>query len=91
MIESQARNYSLILRVASGDFPSGSTYLRLKRYPYSIFTATLGENQDTSKKKIESYKKVRELSFLAGPGGRGNVSQNITRKIDPLSTCCLAK
>ena len=29
--------------------------------------------------------------FLAGPGGRGNVSQNITRKNDPLSTCCLAK
>ena len=27
------------------------------RYPYSIFTATLGENQDTSKKRIESYKK----------------------------------
>ena len=29
-----------------------------KRYPYSIFTATLGENQDTSKKRIESHKKV---------------------------------
>ena len=28
-----------------------------KRYPYSIFTATLGENQDTGKKRIESYKK----------------------------------
>ena len=28
-----------------------------KRYPYRIFTATLGENQDTSKKKIESHKK----------------------------------
>ena len=28
-----------------------------KRYPYSIFTATLGENQDTSVKRIESYKK----------------------------------
>ena len=28
-----------------------------KRYPNSIFTATLGENQDTSKKRIESYKK----------------------------------
>ena len=28
-----------------------------KRYPYSIFTATLGENQDTSKKRIESHKK----------------------------------
>ena len=27
-----------------------------KRYPYSIFTATLGENQDTSKKRIESHK-----------------------------------
>ena len=28
-----------------------------KRYPYSIFNATLGENQDTSKKRIESHKK----------------------------------
>ena len=28
-----------------------------KWYPYSIFTATLGENQDTSKKGIESHKK----------------------------------
>ena len=28
-----------------------------KRYPCSIFTATLGENQDTSKKRIESHKK----------------------------------
>ena len=28
-----------------------------KRYPYSIFTAALGENQDTSKKRIESHKK----------------------------------
>ena len=28
-----------------------------KRNPNSIFTATLGENQDTSKKRIESYKK----------------------------------
>ena len=29
-----------------------------KRYPHSIFTATLGENQDTCNKRIESYKKV---------------------------------
>ena len=28
-----------------------------KRYLYSIFTATLGENQDTGKKRIESHKK----------------------------------
>ena len=28
-----------------------------KSYPYSIFTATLGENQDTINKRIESYKK----------------------------------
>ena len=28
-----------------------------KRYPYSIFTATLGENQDTGKIRIESHKK----------------------------------
>ena len=28
-----------------------------KRYPHSLFTVTLGENQDTSKKRIESYKK----------------------------------
>ena len=28
-----------------------------KRYPYGIFTATLGENQDTSRKRIESHKK----------------------------------
>ena len=28
-----------------------------KRYPHSIFTATLGENQDTSIKRIESHRK----------------------------------
>ena len=28
-----------------------------KRYPNSIFTATIGENQDTSKKRIVSHKK----------------------------------
>ena len=28
-----------------------------KRYPYSIFTASSGENQDTSNKRIESYEK----------------------------------
>ena len=28
-----------------------------KRYPYSIFTATLGENQDICNKRIESHKK----------------------------------
>ena len=28
-----------------------------KRYPHSIFTATLGENQDTSVKRIESRRK----------------------------------
>ena len=28
-----------------------------KRYPHSIFTATLGGNQDTSVKRIESHKK----------------------------------
>ena len=33
-----------------------------KRYPYSIFTATSDENQDTSKKRIESHKKV---TFMA--------------------------
>ena len=37
-----------------------------KRYPYSIFTATLSENQDTGKKRIESYKNgyLRESSDL---------------------------
>ena len=29
----------------------------MKRYPYSIFTATLGEDQDTCNKRIESHKK----------------------------------
>ena len=28
-----------------------------KRYPNSIFTSTLGENQDTSVKGIDSYRK----------------------------------
>ena len=32
-------------------------YFLKKRYPHSIFTATLGENQDTCNKRIESYKK----------------------------------
>ena len=31
--------------------------VKWKRYPYSIFTATLGESQDTSKKRLESHKK----------------------------------
>ena len=34
----------------------GVSFLK-KRYPYSIFTATLSENQDTGKKRIESHKK----------------------------------
>ena len=28
-----------------------------KRYPYSLFTVTLGENQDTVHKRIDSFKK----------------------------------
>ena len=28
-----------------------------KRFPHSLFTATLGENQDTSEKRLDSYKK----------------------------------
>ena len=28
-----------------------------KRFPHSLFTATLGENQDTIKKRIDSWKK----------------------------------
>ena len=28
-----------------------------KRYPYSLFTVTLGENQNTSIKRIESHRK----------------------------------
>ena len=32
------------------------SFLR-KRYPCSIFTATLSESQDTSKKRLESHKK----------------------------------
>ena len=28
-----------------------------KRYPHSLFTATLGENQDTVHKRIDSFKK----------------------------------
>ena len=28
-----------------------------KRYPHSVFTATLGESQDTINKRLESYKK----------------------------------
>ena len=33
-----------------------------KKYPYSTFTATLGKNQDTSKKRIESHK----IGYLRG-------------------------
>ena len=39
------------------DFHTKVVSFLKKRYPYSIFTATLGENQDTSKKRIESHKK----------------------------------
>ena len=28
-----------------------------KRYPHSLFTVTLGENQDTAHKRIDSFKK----------------------------------
>ena len=28
-----------------------------KRFPHSLFTVTLGENQDTCNNRIESYKK----------------------------------
>ena len=34
-----------------------------KRYPYSLFTVTLGENQDTIHKRINSFKK----GYLCGP------------------------
>ena len=33
-----------------------------KRYPNSIFTATLGENQDTSKKELTL---IRKVTFVA--------------------------
>ena len=32
-------------------------HTKVERYPYSIFTATSGENQDSSKKRIEYYRK----------------------------------
>ena len=34
-----------------------------KRYPHSLFTVTLGENQDTVYKRIDSFKK----GYLRGP------------------------
>ena len=34
-----------------------------KRYPQSLFTVTLGENQDTVQKRIDSFKK----GYLRGP------------------------
>ena len=34
-----------------------------KRYPHSLFTVTLGENQDTAFKRIDSFKK----GYLRGP------------------------
>ena len=39
------------------DFHTKVVSFLKKRYSYSIFAATLGENQDTSKKRIESHKK----------------------------------
>ena len=39
------------------DLPTKVVSFLKKRYPYSIFTATLGENQDTIKERIESHKK----------------------------------
>ena len=39
------------------DFHTKVVSFLKKRYPYSIFTATLSENQDTSKKRTESHKK----------------------------------
>ena len=32
-------------------------YFLKKRYPHSLFTVTLGENQDTAYKRIDSFKK----------------------------------
>ena len=32
-----------------------------KRYPHSLFTVTLGENQDTVCKRIDSFKKGLQL------------------------------
>ena len=34
-----------------------------KRYPHSLFTVTLGENQDTVHKRIDSFKKGFALSL----------------------------
>ena len=39
------------------DFQTKVVSFLKKRYPYNIFTATLGENQHTSKERIESHKK----------------------------------
>ena len=47
------------------------------RYPHSIFTATLGENQDTCNKRIESYMK----GYLRGSPDLiiNNLNKNYTR------------
>ena len=51
-------NDSLIFKIKSElDLHIKVVSFLKKRYPNCIFTATLGENQDTSKKRIESYKK----------------------------------
>ena len=45
------------------DFYTKVVSFSKKRYPYSIFTAKLGENRDTGRKRIESQKK--KVTFVA--------------------------
>ena len=42
---------------SESDLPVKVVSFLKKRYPHSLFTATLGENQDTSVKRIESHRK----------------------------------
>ena len=54
-------NDSLIFKIENETDLHTNSFLK-KRYPHSIFIATLGENQDTCNKRIESHKK----GFLRG-------------------------
>ena len=49
---------SLTFKIENGtDLHTKVVSFLKKRYPCSIFTATLGENQDTNKKRIEPHKR----------------------------------
>ena len=77
-------NDSLIFKIENEtDLHTKVVSFLKKRYPNSIFTATLDENQDTSKKRIDSYKKTPLCNRHPGINLiRGKFSQGAKKELE---------